>query len=345
MKQYIEDDFDKNLNGEKYLVGYVSGHTKKDFVRINDCADAFKKDIEDKFIWKKTIKDSKYLGELFESMRQDNCSYVTYFDDLIKGKSEDDVYYPNYVSCLAKVYAAYDPICACEVIGSRLANAMGIRTVYNFVSPKKNTFLIAGVFDYPIDSYMFSVDYMKPDYQIVSFESLGIEFNSRDIIADNLDKLHISLRNFARNNGRLISIDDIENIKRNFCIEYLFKRILCGDADFYGRNVDIMFNTKTGKFELAPSHDYEYIFDEEEEYPTIGSIRDSFIQIDREFPGLVDEFYKKVMTLNENGVFSKVFDQKYFYEPEYRLDYYSRFQNNISYFKMAYELAYLDKGI
>ena len=234
----------------------IGGTIDKRFVRICDDKQVVKSTTS---CVEKKIEDSVIFRELYESLLSGKSSYVTYlnglfFDDKGTPLKQQDIYLPSYVSTLEKDVLDNKWLYT-EVVGSRLANLMGIDTAYNTILH------LSDCGDSMQTRKLLSVDFVPYGYSVISFEDMGFEqcgdYTSIGTFVNNIRKDFVA---FAKKHGLKPTAYKVEKLIDNFCEQYLFKCCMCADTDFDTNNVAILYNQETGDFRLAPLFDMEGLF-------------------------------------------------------------------------------------
>lgn len=236
-----------------------SGHLAKYACRINDNTpqfdDMWQKSIN--YSEKKTLQDSMYFKELFaESSKGDDCYYVTALDDIIKTSHEQ--YIPIFVPCFMKKVRNTTSI-ASEIAGSRLANALGVKTVFNVpINSEDKPTSALDLHSVKGCDYVASVDFVKSGEKFFTMHDLNIKFDLADKLEDIIYKLK-KLKKKLKYKGVSIKDEDIENIANEICEQWFFKCAICLDMDFGSSNEGIVLHGKNGA-SLSPCYDMEFFF-------------------------------------------------------------------------------------
>ena len=288
----------------------AAGHTYKIACRINDNTDDFDAHWkEDDALPIKELKDSQFFHELFVGHQNSSgCNYVTAIDSLINSKNSTPyipVYIPVYLKHIGSMMGVYG-----EVVGSRLANAFGIDTVFNtpIVRGEKKSHK-------SLLSYMFakipvaSVDCVKDGEVFFSFEELGIDIPLNMSLPEML-KLCDNLPNALQRKNFNISKEDLEKVKYDFAKQWFFKVAIGGDRDFKGENIALIINKDKG-VKIAPCFDMELMFqnvmflnnqlykDEE---------RASLEYLMSNYPDIINEQLIQYHKLKDSGELKKIMD-------------------------------------
>lgn len=312
MIKICDEDIQKYSNNDDYdsLSLNIGGTLKKDFVRIK----------------------SESIKELLDKITKENNSYVTYLDDLIKSPDFDNSKdFPlEYVSCMLKDtdrhVGAYN---ICEVWGSRIANALGVPTVFNEnVSLNKATKVL-------------SIDCIRPNTKINSLKSnyfqqttdglkqikckCFADFESWEKLFDACFRNKSDLTGHEEVNNLLIGVEYsdypfdrdtlaecVAKFKKDVVKQYLLRMIILHDKDFYPVNLMVVTDETTGKFNVGPCFDYEFIFNDVSWIPDM-FYTENLNYLMRKYPKETMEFANAVFNaFFENGVVSQQKLQKIF---------------------------------
>ncbi|MBQ7351563.1 MAG: hypothetical protein IJW59_01665 [Clostridia bacterium] len=314
----INNDFYKRLKYFSNSIQY-SGASLKRFARVDDNTPEFQKQIKkNKNFWsEKQIKDSYFFAELFNQLKSGKSSYKTYFNELIDPQYTDTAYYPRSVNCLIKYT---EPIFAySEIVGSRLANELGIDTVYNEE--------VVGSFD--SQKAIMSVDFVPKDMNIDSLIMLGIDFSEDDDLERCLDLLdkHLPLILI----DECISVPDqsqaIAKFKEDFVRQYLFRNLFCDDMDFDSKNIGMMYNKDS--FCVAPSFDMEMMFEGKLGGFYIDFVLRNVSFVRRAYPQIWNEFISRLeKTLNSGRIEEIMYNSVSFMPKRYCDKYHKIIKNN-----------------
>jgi len=192
--------------------------------------------------------DSGYFGELITELKKDNCSYVTYINDLVKGLGEGTEKIPlSKLSIMLKSVHGNSNALENEEICSRIANIFGIPTAYNKVVEIEGNKYVASV-DFMSQgqeySNLFEED--KPLVNVNCFEDF-----EEVVIKDRLTSL--------LNSGK-ITQENFDELVESFVETYFFRNYVLSDDDYNLHNIRLLHNKETNKYEWAPCFDYEYAF-------------------------------------------------------------------------------------
>ena len=287
--------------GKLNVQSEYGGHLPKGYVAVNDGEGKKGKD--------KTIRNSKYFKDLFKSAKGKKYNYVTYLNKLLRPTDGSKMYIPQTVQCVFKDLPVNSPTEAlyCEVVGSRLANALNIPTVFNIphIDP-----------DYEDDSYLetpmydgiLSVDYVEEGKTTMSLaeidetldfdSSLSVAINNFELVIDEYAQT-ATVPNYAEN---------LEKLKRAFAKQWFLRSIICEDFDFASRNISLLIS-RDGSLELAPCHDMELFLCGSRNHTVFKTHMKETIDYMREsMPELLDEIMDSYENIMESGEFDEIFE-------------------------------------
>lgn len=288
----------------------LDGKCYKYFVRFNDNKSDFDKSYMEAIdrnvrqvrgddVPIKTIEDSCVFRELWTSLNQEHCNYEVYCRELIEGG-----YIPKYVSCLVKENNVFGNLKEC--IGSRLANYMGINTVFNMMQGIIVSSGEASANGFELnDINLISVDFIPDEYNFASLEHLNMDIQPNDSLERNL-KVAGSMWFFFMAKKLNIKLDrkQIDDFERDFSMQYLFRRCLCNEGDYKAKNIGVLYS-KDGKcFHLAPSFDMEFLFCDH--CPTT---EEDLTFINKKYPAELLGFIKMLERAFEEDAFNKIIDR------------------------------------
>ena len=259
MSKDFRDRLQRYSNGDRL---HYPGHLEKDVCRVNDNTDEFDA------VWicseeispQKTMKDSLYFRELFESYEDADkkSHYIFSLDKSLKPSSSGDRYIPVYVPCFLKRIGSLSAIYG-EVVGSRLANALGVDTVFNLpINIYGSGKDVVDVQSSKMYTHIASVDFVRPREKFYTFKDLNLLFD-RDTPIQEIFALCNKLPQRLRYKRVRVSREDIEQIKMDIAKQWLFKIAICADLDFQWENVGIICDDD-GIVRLAPCFDMELLF-------------------------------------------------------------------------------------
>lgn len=254
--------------------------------------------------------EKKYMDEYINIVSSNqNCGYKSIYDELIKNG-----YIPKFYSVLIKdCHNDPDKIKA-ELFGSKIANLLGVPTVYNFgikdnsPKPKKWTGEIVG--DY---FAIGSLDFVPYGYKIESFKDLNHGYYKRTYpsLMMWIDFIDTMLND--RFGGH---VDEVcrKKVHEDFVCTHLFRNILFPDSDFAVYNSGIMVSDDDRKFELLPNFDMEGLLYDYTYSPLAISIfenksrkRDIAYAMEH-YPKATTKFMENLKTIANNGMLDEVFD-------------------------------------
>ena len=287
------------------IEGEYEGSSPKSFVLLDDSLS--QKDIPSTV---RTMQDSKYFAHLFDEVKNNpDTSIVTYLNDAIR-----DGVFPRYVSCLAKNCVINGPKRntiddgrnASEVIGSRIAEMLGVPTVYTVGVPAKDGTLGA----------VMSVDFLKhgetfDDILSMSKEKATFEYS------DSVDKWIIAIRKALKKKYPLgIDRESLHTLEtRDLPRMLLYKKGgLFKDVDFNTYNVGIIMNGR--KFKLAPSFDMECLLSTMKCSPGYysvdkGGMKDIVSYCARVCPDILEDFVARTNSHMADGSIPAVIEELY----------------------------------
>ena len=314
---------------------YLGGHTDKIFARLDDDRPALKKRKQTEHIEpKKTTKDSLFFGELFRDLMSGNSHYVTYLNSEIVGKKKKDVYLPSHVSCLIKEMGPNQEVYFSECVGSRLANAFQIDTVYNiaYASPKEEWYDE----NEPMYENIISVDYIPWGYETETFDEFGIQFDEDTSLMTIFNKIDEVFIMKSKDLGVDLSIDKLRKFKRDFAKLFLFRQFICEDLDFESKNACILFS-QDGDFKLGPCFDMELLFTGKKSvkyYESFAAITIQFMQ--EVMPDVLQEFVELCQQLQQGTVLDDIFQKTLKVHPGTSERYLNQVKENIHKFPELY---------
>lgn len=272
--------------------------------------------------------DSANLQNYLELAIDPKSSYVTYIDDFVKENYNPETHeIPlKYVSVLLKKQRykeMTDTICK-EVIGSMIANAMGMPTVYN------------ELIEYNKENYVMSIDFVKTGQEIDSFErdknKRNYSMANYNVWEDLFNTATVKISEYSPN-----LVENIKELKKDFVQQFLFRNVILDDGDFVPKNVTLIKDLKTKNLSLAPINDYEFIFAGREESDFEEDVRQYIKYIGEKYPEELKEFVNKIqVTFYKDGVLQENFLQKLIsmkeLAPDMEQEIFEQFRNNVSRF-------------
>ena len=235
------------------------GHLKKRAVRIDDNTDALNRKQARTEDVKKTAKDSLLFGGLFRSLMGKDNHYITYMNNSFDCDKSEMVI-PKFVSCFVKNSQGNAKGCFSECVGSRLANLLGVKTVYNVALQSSEPDEYDD--EYPDYDTIISVDYVPFGYTPETFEDLEIKFDEDTPLERIFNLIDMRFKHIAKDYGLEKSIDKLAQLKRDFAYQFLFRALVCEDFDLCSQNVAMLIG-ENGDFSLAPCFDMELVFNGE----------------------------------------------------------------------------------
>ena len=271
--------------------------------------------------------DSKLLQKYLDISVDPKSSYVTYIDDFVKENYNPETHeIPlKYVSVLLKKQRwddVTDTVCK-EVIGSRIANAMGMSTVYN------------ELVEYDKENYVMSIDFVKTGQEIDSFvldSKKDYSMANYDVWEDLFNTSTIKIAEYSPN-----LVENIKKLKKDFVQQFLFRNVILDDGDLVPKNVTLIKDLKTKNLSLAPISDYEFIFTGREERDFEEDVRQYIDYIGEKYPEELKEFTNKIQeAYYKNGVLQedvlKDLVRMKELEPDMEQEIFVQFRNNVSRF-------------
>lgn len=303
-KYFVRFEDNKQAYNQK-LLDYLMASKKNADNIYNMDSDNSVKDDEMMVFPIKTIDDSVNFKELWKAYEDPNCSYDIYCRDLVDiHHNGGEIYYPSNVSCLVKYSSILSNLREC--IGSRLSNMMGISTVFNIMQSMIISDGQAKSFGFESDgSKLISVDFIPYDWNFISLEHLDLQM-------DYLDSLETILKNISGIWFYYLSIKlgveldryQVERFERDFSMQYLFRRGLCGEGDYKAKNVGALYNTNLKRFKLAPNLDMEFLFEDD-----CLSLEQDIKLINKRYPSALRGFVKRLQYLIANNKMDELVDQ------------------------------------
>lgn len=285
-------------NVDRYVVG---GTLKKSAMIVDDDTLSFYKRKESLPNSKKTVRDSTFFKPLFKSLKTGKSSYVAYLSDLIK----NDKYIPKYVYCFVKDIRENcgDSVVYGEVVAPRLADAMGISSVYNSIVEIESQDEYDEMTDF---TNILSVDFISHGQTFMDLSELNLDFDADMSLESCLLKITRALRRLA-NSGKInLTDENLNRFKEGFVKQYLFRNILCEDLDFSAKNCGILIN-EDGSFEISPMFDYEYMFYGQR----VSNVYElecnaAIIYCNKHYPHILESFMKRLQQIKENGTLEDI---------------------------------------
>ena len=292
---YLKNKVDKLLKVD-------SGHTPKALVLLEH-----KKEQK-----KGVVKacNSLFFGDLIKSLMSGNSAYSVYFAKDIVGKKKKDVVIPERIRCVVKKMESPHVPYYNGVVGSRLANLLGVPVVYNMAYQKE----FEPEFDEQEYDYLLSVDYLPNGHKEQSLLSLGMHFGSENMLAG-ADSLEDVMTEVDRGLRRMIKVgtikndlDCIEAYREAMVQEYLFKNLLCEDGDYCSRNCNIVI-APNGSFYKAPCYDMELLFKGVRATGFYQQVAENdLIYLQQSMPDVLEDFLANCNKHLKSGAIDRVMD-------------------------------------
>ena len=271
--------------------------------------------------------DSANLQKYLELAIDPKTSYVTYIDDFVKENYNPETHeIPlKYVSVLLKKQRyenMTDTICK-EVIGSRIANALGMPTVYN------------ELIEYDKENYVMSIDFVKTGQEIESFvpeSKKGYSVVNYAVWENLFNTVTVKIAEYSPN-----LVENIKKLKKDFVQQFLFRNVILDDGDFIPNNVTLIKDLKTKNLSFAPINDYEFIFAGREEGDFEEDVWKYIKYIGEKYPEELKEFTNKIhKTFYKDGVLQEevlkdLVSMKEL-EPDIEQEIFEQFRNNVDRF-------------
>ena len=228
----------------------------------------------------------KHFKELINELNKPDCSYVVYFEDLIKNKGYNINNLPlQNIDVFVKM-AHDDERWENEETTSKIANIFGLPTVYN------KSIIVDDI------KLIMSVNCLKDGEQFIQFDYptgwVGNFETVRNILKNNL-KDDIS---------STFTEEDLENLIKDYVETYLFRNYVLNDRDYTAQNISPVKNTKTGKIYWSADYDYEYALEGAPEKSTL--IINDLAYINNLYPDKLKSVMKKFYSLIESPKFDQL---------------------------------------
>jgi len=305
-------DFMEHLN--KYKVHYKEfekiegehdGSSPKSFVLLDDSLSGTKI-----LETQRTMQDSRYFSYLFHEIQSNpNTSLVTYLNSTIK-----EGVFPRYVSCLAKncIFdqnkrdTIDDGRNASEIIGSRIAEMLGVPTSYCVGVPAEDG-TVGTVLSVDFLAYGETFDdILSMSEGKSNLESSDYAYKWEDSIRDALKKKYLT--------G--LDSDSLYRLERcDLPLTMLFRKGgLFKDADMASYNVGIVM--KGDEFRLAPNFDMECLLTTMKISPNYyevdyGAMRDVVSHSASRSPNMLRDFVARVNETMVDGSLPGVIEEYY----------------------------------
>lgn len=296
------DELDKRVTPVNF--SDLCGSADKVYAVIDDNSCKFSSNLEcyKKSFHDKKLKDSAVFNELIKSLLSKKSSYKTYFNSLVlpSKKSKEKPYIPSNINCIVKENRC-DGVYG-ECVGSRLANLLGIDTVFNYphIAPRTT------IEKLPYYDFVYSVDFVEKGCRVVELSELGLEEQPDSSLATWINSIKEKLPLQAKKNKLKYSEKSLNKLIDDFTKMYLFRAMFCADWDFYPRNVLILVR-ENGEFSLAPTMDMEYIFTRKlNNHIYYNFIEENIKYLKTHNPIILDEFMKGINKYFNNGTIAKI---------------------------------------
>ena len=288
----------QTMRGESLI-----GTALKYFGVVNDNKVIFDNNLYNKQAYNsdKTTRNSCFFGELFKGLGSGKVTYKTYLNKLFEDNNTETKYVPSNVNCLIKRTredSAYG-----EVVGSRLANLLGVDTVFNVAIEDSVAmeYLDLSYCDAAYE-YTLSVDYIPEDYKTEDLQTLEVLFSQDDSFDIWLTRIDEALPRIAKKLHIKLTSENVSKFKEDLCKMYIFRNLLCDDYDMESKNISILYNEKTGDFYLAPNLDMEYLFKGGRSYLYSKDLIENNMRFIREnYPHIIKDMMKRINNNLNNG--------------------------------------------
>ena len=217
--------------------------------------------------------DSTYLSDLFKSKSKGRDSYVTYLDKLFNKYSFTRQGPPlSKVSVLLKSYASSkgEGYACGEEIGSKIANILGIPTVYNKyiegvdTTPNREFDDINSAYTH----HVVSVDFMEynKDISYDTFyegycDSKAGRYSRREWrLREWYEFFLLSHDILEQSTKQDLTMDVRKKLAIDFIPMYLFRKYGIFDSDFDIHNIIVKHSKSKGDYSIGPNFDMERAF-------------------------------------------------------------------------------------
>lgn len=194
-----------------------------------------------------------YLEDMFNEIRNNpDSNYVTCMDEVIKDPSVTLKDFDR--TCVSVIYKTprdlYVDFAKNEILGSRISEAMGIKTEY-VVPVKRNKYM--------------AIDFLSGDDCFETFsEFVGIKHLNAYIFSQGdscvrpwVESLIYSAYSKIPKKNKLQKIMDIEPLIVDALKIYFFKKYIIHDADFCVQNLGVVYSPGYKNLRIAPAYDFE----------------------------------------------------------------------------------------
>lgn len=212
--------------------------------------------------------DSEFIIKYFDEISKPNSSYMSYADELIRECYDPDYRDKNgkkelplkYFSVMLKDCSTHatDNGAYLEVMNSRLANLLGVPTVYN-----------VRAINHDVD-YVMSLDFLKDGEKLVTLDDIA-EFYLSNTSSGKINLEYNEFVNISEWSTLLSNVLDCaidcrnpkmkirkQEIIEDFCIQLLYRSLIACDTDLSPYNIGIVFDKNGYPSHLAPAHDFEF---------------------------------------------------------------------------------------
>lgn len=302
-KKVMIDTFEDASRSIRCNAKYQGGHLPKDFFWVNDNTMS-----NSSKYFGKVVTSSVGFAELIHAL-QNNEHYQVYFRNAICRKKTKDMVIPRHILCLVKEVKDNNKIpadCyACnEIVGSKLANLVGVNTAYNSYYQDGD------------NRYVLSVNCTPCGGKQFTMGDMGIYMGLNDSLQMIFRDIDEKLPRFAERNHLDITLNRVEMYKEELAKLWLFRRILCDDSDFGDHNV-ISFITPNNSIAMGPCIDMEYLLfsstdigwrDSTGQYCT--ALADNFTFLCKSMGYIVRDFVNTVNEKFASGEIEKMLDSQ-----------------------------------
>lgn len=209
---------------------------------------------------------------------------------------------PEHVSCLIKNFSDIGADrCFFECVGSRLANLLGVDTVYNIaLCTEKDEEL-----DYTEYNLLLSVDYVPYGYRTETLQELGIQFNEDTPLSTIMKNIDANLPKIAKQENIQLTNKMIDDIKTSMAKQFLYRALVCEDYDFEAKNFSLLIGESDMR--MGPTYDMELLFDGAKSQAYYEAMaNNAFEYMSQNMPSALDEFMSRLQEKHKNGDISHV---------------------------------------
>jgi len=234
--------------------------------------------------------------------------------------------------------------CFGEVVGSRLANALEIDTVYNYANEVYGKFDDPKV-DFPEFDYILSVDFVQTGQTIENMENLGLCFMEEDNLDYIMKKIDRKIPLLAVKQRWNMTADNLHKFKEDFARLYLFRNLLCEDYDFEAKNI-VIVRDENGDFRIGPCMDMELFFSASRSKKYSEEFARKNINIcAKMFPNMTKDFIQKITRLKNSGMLKNIMEKSIKVRHEYINDKYETLCRNINTMASVYNEVVLNNSM